>query len=217
MSAFEKAFAVPAGHSLRLARVARRGGGTWEWEHEEYDAYGALVAVYESRSRGAAPPAGGQGGGGGFVKYSPNGWVLGWSNAARHPAQPGEDEVFSPMAQPPGPQRSRGAGLPTSATRPDRPPPEGAERTEARMDASHGADRRAAAEQDSDTSLRVRAAIADAAFVTEGVALGLALKWTERAPSPDNRPPRVQARRVPDDGVRARADHWPRGGQGRRR
>jgi hypothetical protein len=165
---------------LRLVRAARRGGGVWEWEHEEYDACGALVALYESRSRGAASPAGGQGGGGGFVKYSPNGWVLGRSNAAaRRPAHLGE-EVFWPMDQPPGPHSSRGAGRLASAARPDRPPPESAGRTEAWMDAAHGADRRAAAEQDSDTSLRVRAAIADTAFVTEGIALGLALKWTER-------------------------------------
>ena len=48
MPAFGEAFGVPAGHSLRLVRAAPRGGEVWEWEHEEYDARGALVAVYES-------------------------------------------------------------------------------------------------------------------------------------------------------------------------
>jgi len=57
MPTFEKAFAVPAGHSLRLVRAATRGEAR-EWEHEDYDARGALVAVYESWSRGAASPAG---------------------------------------------------------------------------------------------------------------------------------------------------------------
>ena len=81
MFAFEKAFGVPAGHTLRevasapLARPSMAGG--WRWEHEEYDARGALVAVYESWACGggeAAPP--GSGHRGGFVKYSPHGWVL---------------------------------------------------------------------------------------------------------------------------------------------
>lgn len=81
MSAFEEAFGLPAGHSLRLVGTAARGD-VRTWEHEEHDARGALVAVYESWSRGAAPPAGSQGGAlGGFVKYSPNGWVLRRSDA----------------------------------------------------------------------------------------------------------------------------------------
>ena len=71
MSAFEKAFGLPAGHSLRLVRTALRGD-VWEWEHEEYDARGALVAVYESWASGH---------GCGFVKYSPHGWVLRRSDA----------------------------------------------------------------------------------------------------------------------------------------
>ena len=102
MSAIEEAFGVPAGHALRLVRAARLRGEVWEWEHEEYDARGALVAVYESWSRGAAPPEGSQGGGlGGFVKYSPNGWVLRRSDAdARRRARFGEGEVRSPMNQP---------------------------------------------------------------------------------------------------------------------
>ncbi len=100
MSAFEKAFGVPAGHSLRLVHTAPRGE-VWEWEHEEYDARGALVAVFESWSRGAASPAEGQGREGGFVKYSPNGWVLRRSGAdARRRAQAGE-KAPPPTSQPP--------------------------------------------------------------------------------------------------------------------
>ena len=93
MSAFEEAFGLPAGHSLRLVRAAPRGG-TWEREHEEYDARGALVAVYESWSCGDASPAGGRGGGG-FVKYSPHGWVLRRSKAEVRPgrAPPGEEKA----------------------------------------------------------------------------------------------------------------------------
>ena len=58
MFAFEKAFGIPAGHTLRkvasspLARPSMTGG--WRWEHEEYDARGALVAVYESWALAAA-------------------------------------------------------------------------------------------------------------------------------------------------------------------
>jgi hypothetical protein len=97
MSAFEEAFAVPAGHSLRLVHTALRGKA-WEWEHEEYDRDGRLVAVFESWSRGGASPAGGRGGGGGFVKYSPNGWVLGRPDPdARCRAQAGEEGVLSAM------------------------------------------------------------------------------------------------------------------------
>ncbi len=48
MSAIEQALGVPAGHSLRLVRAARRGGERWEWEHVERDRDGRLVAVYES-------------------------------------------------------------------------------------------------------------------------------------------------------------------------
>jgi hypothetical protein len=52
------------------------------------------------------------------------------------------------------------------------------------------ADRRAAAEADPDALLRIRIALADAAFVAEGVTLGLLLKWAERAPPFDDLPPR---------------------------
>ena len=101
MSAFEEAFGLPAGHSLRLVHTALRGE-VREWEHEEQDAPGALVAVYESWSRGAAPPEGSQGGAlGGFVKYSPNGWVLRRSDAdVRRRTRFGAGEVRSPMNQP---------------------------------------------------------------------------------------------------------------------
>ena len=102
MAASEEAFGLPAGHSLRLVRAAPRGGDAWEWEHEERDARGALVAVYESWSRGAAPPVrvrGGSGrGGGGFVKYSPHGWVL--SLSGRSPRLPGKP----PPRRPPYPR-----------------------------------------------------------------------------------------------------------------
>ena len=109
MSAFEEAFGVPAGHALRLVRAARLRGEVWEWEHEEYDARGALVAVYESWSRGAAPPTGGQGGGGGgFVKYSPHGWVLRRSDPECRRARAGEREVSSLFLQPPSLRRSTG-------------------------------------------------------------------------------------------------------------
>ncbi len=104
MSAIEQAFGVPAGHSLRLVRAARRGGEMWEWEHEERDRDGRLVAVFESwSSRGAGPPAAGQdGGAGGFVKYSPSGWVLRRSEAdARRRTRAGAEEAPQLTSQPP--------------------------------------------------------------------------------------------------------------------
>jgi hypothetical protein len=55
-------------------------------------------------------------------------------------------------------------------------------------------------------SLRMRDAIADAAFVADGVALGLLLKWAERPPQSDPRPPRVRTRRAADDGMPVSAD-----------
>ena len=103
MSAIEEAFGVPAGHSLRLVRAAPRGGEAREWEHEERDRDGRLVALYESwSSRAAAPPAAGEGGGaGGFVKYSPQGWVLRRSEAeARRSTRTGEREA-PPLAHGP--------------------------------------------------------------------------------------------------------------------
>ena len=103
MPAFEEAFGVPAGHTLRLVRTAQRGD-VWEWEHEERDRDGRLVAVFESWSRGAAPPEAGRDGGdaGGFVKYSPSGWVLRRSGAdARRRTRAGAEEAPSLASQPP--------------------------------------------------------------------------------------------------------------------
>ena len=113
MSGSEEAFGVPAGHSLRLVRAAPRGGDAWEWEHEERDRDGRLVAVYASWSppRGAAPPAWGRGGAGsgGFVKYSPHGWVLRRSDeGARRWAPTGEERAPPPTSQPPSLRWSMG-------------------------------------------------------------------------------------------------------------
>ena len=108
MSAMEKAFGVPAGHSLRLVRAAPRSGKAREWEHEERDRDGRLVAVFESWSpRGGAPPAAGQdGGAGGFVKYSPQGWVLRRSEAdARRRTRAAGEEVPSLAQGPPSVRR----------------------------------------------------------------------------------------------------------------
>jgi hypothetical protein len=67
-------------------------------------------------------------------------------------------------------------------------------RMEAPMETSRGETRPAAAEADPDALLRMRVAVADAAFVSEGVTLGLLLKWAERAPPFDDLPPRVLPR-----------------------
>ncbi len=68
VSKVEQAFGIAAEHSLRLVRAVRRSGApeVWEREHEEYDAAGRLVAVYESWSEGAASPAGREGGADGY-------------------------------------------------------------------------------------------------------------------------------------------------------
>ena len=78
---------------------------------------------------------------------------------------------------------------------------------EAPMHASDGDDRPAATDADPGASFRMRLAIADAAFVAEGVTLGLLLKCSERAPPFDDLPPWVRARRAPHGGTRAQADH----------
>jgi hypothetical protein len=75
------------------------------------------------------------------------------------------------------------------------------------MDASRGDDRPSTADAAPDALLRMRLAVADATFVAEGLTLGLLLKWAERAPPFDDLPPRVRARRAPDDGTRMSADH----------
>ena len=70
------------------------------------------------------------------------------------------------------------------------------------MDASRAEDRPAVTEADPDALLRMRTAIADAAFVAEGTATGLPLKWIERAPLSGDRPPLVLAWRAPGGGTR---------------
>jgi hypothetical protein len=50
-------------------------------------------------------------------------------------------------------------------------------------------------------------AMADAAFVAEGIAPGLPLKWIERARLSEDRPPLVLAWRTPDGDTRVSADH----------
>jgi hypothetical protein len=74
------------------------------------------------------------------------------------------------------------------------------------MHATHGDNRPAIVGADPDASLRTRTAVADAAFVAEGIALGLPLKWIERAPLSGDRPSLVLAWRAPDGGVRLPAD-----------
>lgn len=74
------------------------------------------------------------------------------------------------------------------------------------MQDSSGDHRPAATEPDPDALLRMRIALADAAFVAEGVTLGLLLKWAERAPPFDDLPPRVLRRRAPDGGARDSVD-----------
>jgi hypothetical protein len=74
------------------------------------------------------------------------------------------------------------------------------------MDASHREDRRSATEADADVPLRMRTAMAIAAFVAEGIAMGLPLKWIERAPLAEDRPPLALAWRAPDGGTRVSAE-----------
>lgn len=74
------------------------------------------------------------------------------------------------------------------------------------MHASDGDHRPATAEADPEALLRMRVAIADAAFVAEGVTLGLLLEWAERAAPFDDLPPPVRTRRAPNDRIRMSAD-----------
>ena len=74
------------------------------------------------------------------------------------------------------------------------------------MHATDGDNRPDVAEPDTEAVFRTRTAMADAAFVAEGIAMGLPLKWIERAPLSEDRPPRVRARRAPDRGTRVSAD-----------
>lgn len=71
------------------------------------------------------------------------------------------------------------------------------------MHASDGDHRPVPAEPDPDALLRMRLALADAAFVADGVTLGLLLRWAERAPPFDDLPPPVLRRRTPEDGAAA--------------
>jgi hypothetical protein len=73
MPGFEQQFRIAAGHRLREVRRRRLTSPlrtSVEWEHEEYNANGILVAVYESWTRGDDLTLVS------FVKYSPTGWVL---------------------------------------------------------------------------------------------------------------------------------------------
>ena len=101
MIEFERVFGVPEGHRLRRAGVPRGPGradggpgadGPGPWEHEEYDAAGRLVAVYESRR--------GPDGALAYVKYSPHGWVL--SVSGRSPRLPGPPPTRRPTVRPVG-------------------------------------------------------------------------------------------------------------------
>jgi hypothetical protein len=74
------------------------------------------------------------------------------------------------------------------------------------MHASHGEDRSATTEPDPDALLRMRIAMEDAAFVAEGITLGLLLKWAERAPPFHDLPPPVLLRDAARDGTRVSAD-----------
>ena len=75
------------------------------------------------------------------------------------------------------------------------------------MHATHGENRPTIAEPDTEASLRTRTAMSDAAFVAEGIALGLPLKWIERAPLSEDRPPLALAWRAPQDHVRLSSHH----------
>ncbi len=75
---------------------------------------------------------------------------------------------------------------------------------EASVNANHDDSRPAVAERDTEASLCI--CTADAAFVAEGIALGLPLKWIERVPLSEDRPLLVLALRAPDGGSRVSAD-----------
>ena len=76
-----RAHAPPSPVRATGAGPTRRGAR--EWEHEEYDERGALVAVYESWTMRSPVPPGADLAVGveGFVKYSPYGWPLRRSGA----------------------------------------------------------------------------------------------------------------------------------------
>ncbi len=74
------------------------------------------------------------------------------------------------------------------------------------MHARHCDDRPAVAHSAPDALLRMRLAVEDATFVAEGIAMGLPLKWIERAPLSEDRPPLALAWRAPHGGARPPAD-----------
>ena len=78
------------------------------------------------------------------------------------------------------------------------------------MHATHGDNCSSVAEPDTEASLRTRAAVLDAAFVAEGIAMGLPLKWIERAPLCEDRPPLALAWRGPGDHSRLPSYHRQR-------
>ncbi len=107
--AFETIFGIPPGHVLRQVRCSPRrsgnGGECWEWEHEEYDAHGTLVAIYESRTRSrTVPPGRPADDATAFVKYSPWGWVLSRSGPRPAPRRrSGLGPLSPPRSGPAGP------------------------------------------------------------------------------------------------------------------
>lgn len=84
--AIERKFGIPDGHTLRRVRCQwhPQYQDQLECEHEEYDADGVLVAIYESWTGSAGSDAIL------FVKYSPTGWVLHRSRSLA-PAWPPSD------------------------------------------------------------------------------------------------------------------------------
>ena len=74
------------------------------------------------------------------------------------------------------------------------------------MHPPHGDDRPAVGDAAPDALLRMRLAIGHATFVAEGIALGLPLKWIERAPLSRDRPPLTPAWRASEGGTRVSAD-----------
>ena len=80
------------------------------------------------------------------------------------------------------------------------------------MDPSRDEDRPKAADPAPDMSLRLRTAIADAAFVADGIALGLPRKWAEPFWPSNDRLPWLRAPRAPEDDRRAAP--MPKDGRG---
>ena len=97
MEAFENIFGLSGAHVLRLASYRRSGERLRRerWEHEEYDAEGRLVAVYESWS--VSDAASGRRVDGGFVQFAANGdLVRRRGRLERAWATPEDGQVSSP-------------------------------------------------------------------------------------------------------------------------